>query len=81
MLARLEKAIRAAKKSKTQKLVLEAMSLADRAAKIHTIHKNKAARIKSRLSKLVKIEGKAKAKVKKAVVKKTAVKKPASKKK
>lgn len=49
----LEKAIRLAKKSKTAKNVIAAMSLADRAAKKNLIHRNKANRIKSSLSKLV----------------------------
>lgn len=54
--ANLEKAIRAAKKSKTKKDIVKAISLADRAAKKSTIHANKAARIKSSLSKLAKTE-------------------------
>jgi len=41
------------KKLKTKDSVLKAISLADRAAKKMTIHKNKAARIKSSLSKLL----------------------------
>lgn len=48
----LEKAIRIAKKSKKLTDVVHAMSLADRAAKKQVFHKNKAARIKSTLSKL-----------------------------
>lgn len=51
--AKLEIAIRAAKKEKTNKAVSEAVSLTDRAAKKKIIHKNKAARIKSSLSKLI----------------------------
>lgn len=47
----LEVALRLAKKSKTVKAISRAVSLADRAAKKKAIHKNKAARIKSRLSK------------------------------
>lgn len=50
---RLEIAIRVAKKSKSLKEVLAATSLADHAAKKRIIHRNKAARIKSQLSKLV----------------------------
>jgi len=53
-LSGLEIAIKAAKKSKTAKSVQKAVSLADRAAKENTIHKNKSARIKSQLSKLLK---------------------------
>lgn len=53
VLSRLEIAIRMAKKSKKEKDVLSAISLADRSAKNHVIHKNKAARIKSTLSKLL----------------------------
>ena len=53
MSARLEIAIRMAKKSKKEKDVVSAISLTDRSAKIHVIHKNKAARIKSALSKLL----------------------------
>lgn len=61
--ANLEVAIRVAKKSsrgrlasgrkKTEEAVITAISLTDRAAKKHIIHKNKAARIKSSLSKLL----------------------------
>lgn len=51
-LSKLEVAIKLAKKSKSKKSVENAVSLADRAAKENTIHKNKAARIKSQLSKL-----------------------------
>ncbi|MEK7168753.1 MAG: 30S ribosomal protein S20 [Patescibacteria group bacterium] len=53
-LSKLEVAIKLAKKSKSKKSVENAVSLADRAAKENTIHKNKAARIKSQLSKLSK---------------------------
>lgn len=48
----LEVAIRMAKKSKKQSDIQKAISLADRASKKKFIHKNKAARIKSILSKL-----------------------------
>jgi len=48
----LEIAVRQAKKEKDVKKVTKAISLADRAAKKNVIHKNKAARIKSQLSKL-----------------------------
>ncbi len=49
----LESSIRKAKKGKAKDLVLKAISLADRAAKKKVIHKNKAARIKSQLAKLL----------------------------
>ncbi len=52
IVSRLEKAIRSAKKSKKQTDILKVISLADRASKKHTIHKNKAARIKSTMAKL-----------------------------
>jgi small subunit ribosomal protein S20 len=48
----LEVAVRLAKKSNTKATVTKAESLADRASKKGIIHKNKAARIKSQLSKL-----------------------------
>jgi small subunit ribosomal protein S20 len=53
IVSKLEIAIRVAKKSHTEKNIAKATSLADRAAKKHTIHKNKAARIKTTLSKLL----------------------------
>ncbi len=53
LIKRLEIAIRMAKKSKSPKEVLTATSLADRAAKKRIIHKNKAARVKSQLAKLI----------------------------
>ena len=49
----LEVAIRQAKKSKTVAKIIKAVSLTDRASKKKVIHKNKAARIKSQLNKLV----------------------------
>lgn len=54
IISKLEVAIRQAKQSKTKAAVQKAESLADRAAKKRVIHKNKAGRIKSSLSKLVK---------------------------
>lgn len=48
---RLEIAIRRAQKSKSAKIVQDAMSLIDRAAKKGLIHKNKAGRLKSQLAK------------------------------
>lgn len=50
---KIEVAIRVAKKSKTPEKVLIATSLIDRAAKKKVFHKNKAARVKSQLSKLL----------------------------
>lgn len=52
-----EISLREAKKKGDQKVVAKAMSLADRAAKRRLIHKNKAARIKSYLAKLIKPAG------------------------
>jgi small subunit ribosomal protein S20 len=49
----LDVAIRLAKKSKKEKDIKTASSLADRAAKKNVIHTNKASRIKSSLSKLL----------------------------
>ena len=51
---KLEKAIHTAKKTKLAKDIKLAVSLADKAAKKHTIHRNKASRIKSILSRLQK---------------------------
>jgi small subunit ribosomal protein S20 len=70
IISKLEVAIRLAKKVKTISAVKIASSLADRAAKKKIIHKNKAARIKSSLSKLAKPEAKAKSKPAKKVSKK-----------
>ncbi len=50
----LKSAIRAAKKAKTGKSVTTAISKVDKAAKLNIIHENKAARLKSSLSKLAK---------------------------
>jgi small subunit ribosomal protein S20 len=50
----LDAAIRVAKKKRDAKSLNTAISLADKAAKKKFIHKNKAARIKSSLSKIVK---------------------------
>jgi small subunit ribosomal protein S20 len=49
----LEIAIRIAKKGLKTDQVIHAVSLTDRAAKKNLIHKNKAARVKSQLSKLL----------------------------
>jgi len=51
--SRFEIAVRSAQKSKKEKDIREAMSLSDRAAKKNLIHKNRASRIKSSLSKLL----------------------------
>jgi len=54
-----KQAVKNAKRQKTVDLVKEAISLIDKAAKKNIFHKNKAARLKSKLSRLVK-EAKAK---------------------
>ncbi len=53
ILSKLEVAVRSANKKRASDKVLLAMSIADRAAKKKVIHKNKAGRIKSALSKLL----------------------------
>jgi small subunit ribosomal protein S20 len=53
IVSKLEAAIRVARKSKAAQKITTAVSLADRAVKKNVIHKNKAARIKSQLSKLL----------------------------
>lgn len=45
--------VKEARESKTKASVNKAFSVLDRAAKIHVIHKNKAARLKGRLSALL----------------------------
>lgn len=65
ILGKLEVAVRVARKSKTAEKVTKAVSLADKAAKKKVIHKNKAARIKSQLSKLLTKTVKTKAKTSK----------------
>lgn len=50
--AKLEIAIRMAKRKKSKIAISDAFSAVDRAAKKNIIHKNKAARIKAQLSKL-----------------------------
>jgi small subunit ribosomal protein S20 len=50
----LRKLIKAARVSPGKKTLSTAFRALDKAAKIHVIHKNKAARLKSRLSKLLK---------------------------
>lgn len=68
----MQSAVKKLKKEKKANVLTEVYRLADKAAKIGVIHKNKAARIKRAASKLV-----AKSTI---VVKKTAIKKTASKK-
>lgn len=62
VIRRLEVAVRSAKKGGVAAKIFEAVSLADKAAKKRVIHKNKAARIKSQLSKLLPKKSKAKQK-------------------
>ncbi|BCX14501.1 MAG: hypothetical protein KatS3mg088_184 [Patescibacteria group bacterium] len=60
ILKKMEIAIRLAKKTLKEVDISKAISLADKAVKKKFIHKNKAARIKSRLSKLIKSKKKTK---------------------
>lgn len=53
IMSRLDKALRLAKKTKTKKSIGTAISFTDKATKKRVIHRNKAARIKSQLSKLL----------------------------
>ena len=70
--AKLERAVRLAKKAKGAEKIIAAISLADRAVKKRVIHKNKASRIKSTLSKLLpKTSAKTKSSKKKASKKKS----------
>ena len=62
---RLSGLIKKAKKTKTEKAIKDATKMADLAAKKDIIHKNKAARIKSQLSKLIKKTAPAKKSTKK----------------
>ena len=76
--------IKKAKASKTPEAVSAAFSGIDKAAKQNILHKNKAARLKSALTKAVAETGEKAAEVKKTVkktVKKAAPKKSSSKKK
>lgn len=72
---RMEVAIRMAKKTKNGEKIISAISLADRAAKKKVIHKNKAARIKSQLSRIIHTAKKAPVKVVKTASKKSSSKK------
>lgn len=60
-------AIKGAQKTKTAEKIKKAVVLVDKAVKKNLIHKNKAARIKSNLSKLAKPAAKAKVAAKTAV--------------
>ena len=53
ILGKLDVAVRIARKGKSTEKIIKAVSLADRAAKKKVIHKKKAARIKSQLSRLL----------------------------
>ena len=53
IISALEAALRVAKKTASREKILKAISLTDRAAKKKAIHKNKAAHIKSTLTKLL----------------------------
>lgn len=53
----LKKLIKKAKKTPSEKTVRETVALVDKAARHHLIHKNKAARIKSSLTKLLVKKG------------------------
>jgi small subunit ribosomal protein S20 len=52
-IGKLEVAVRQARNIKSSEKIDKAISLADRAAKRKVIHKNKAARIKSQMAKLI----------------------------
>lgn len=51
--AKLQKLVKSMRKKPTQKSLMAVFSALDKAAKTHMIHKNKAARLKARLSKLL----------------------------
>ncbi len=67
---KLETAMRVAKRDKTKKAVLTAISYTDRAAKKKIMHKNKAANLKSMLSRLASKEPKTEDKTNKTSKKK-----------
>ncbi len=52
--ATLKKLVKTARKTPSQKTLTAVFAALDKAAKHHIIHKNKASRLKSRLSKLLK---------------------------
>lgn len=64
---RLSNLVKKAKKTKTEKTIIDAVRVADLASKKNIIHKNKAARIKSQLSKLVKQKSPTKKSSKKSI--------------
>ncbi len=76
---RLREILKLTKEKPTIQNLARAFSLLDKGAKTHLIHKNKAARLKSRLSKLIKgireTKGTQGTKVKKTSIKKRTVKK------
>lgn len=80
-------AVKTAKTTKNAKTVSASFKAIDKAVKKNLIHKNKAARVKSALSKLLSSKGssaapaKSKTATAKPAAQKTAVKKPAAKKK
>ena len=51
---KVKRAVKEAKKTSTPKKLIDAVKAIDKAAKKNLVHKNKAARIKSRLAKLSK---------------------------
>ena len=51
--ATLQKLVKSMRKKPTQKSLTQVFAALDKAAKTHVIHKNKAARLKARLSKLL----------------------------
>ncbi len=53
ILSGLQKLVKSMRKKPTQKSLTAAFTALDKAAKIHVIHKNKAVRLKARLSKLL----------------------------
>jgi len=71
---RLKAALKKAKKTPTEKNIKDAVILVDKAVKNNIIHKNKAARVKSRLSKLIKKPSKKTTQVKPKSLKKTKTK-------
>jgi len=70
-------AVKEAQKNRTAEKIRKAVKLVDKAAKKNLIHRNKAARIKSRLSKLAKSSS---VKAKAAAIPAKKAKKPKSKK-
>lgn len=64
LVKKLDSAIKRAKKSPAEKSIREAVSIVDKSVKKNIIHKNKAAKLKSRLSKLLSKKTKSFAKTK-----------------